>query len=251
LYNFVGTAGTPIDSWPDVTLVNKRAQEAKIPFRGRNCIVDPAAEAELWELTQFHAANVRGDGGTALEQAQMGRVLGIDWYMNQNVTSHTSGVAGAGPFAVDDAADVAAGETTVHIDGLTANTGQFVVGDLITFAGHDTQYRVTATVTADANGDVDAVIEPALTDGVADDEVVTKVGDHTENCLFHRNCFALAVVPLELPSGAADAQYIQSRGMGLRLVSGYDMTTKKDTVSLDVLVGAKCIQPELGIRVLG
>jgi hypothetical protein len=251
LYNFYGTAGTPLAAWANVTALNRVAQERKIPFDGRSCIVNPETEAKLWEMSQFHAANIKGDGGTALERAQMGRVLGINWFMNQNVQAHTAGTwAGQSPL-VDNAAGYAAGTTAIHIDAC-GNAGTLKAGDLLTFAGHSDMYRITAdaTASADAEGEVDVVIDPALTNAVVDDEAITEIASHDRNALFHRNCFALCVVPLELPSGAANAQYVQSRGLGLRLVSGYDMSAKKDIVSLDVLVGAKCIQPALGVRLL-
>ena len=210
----------------------------------RAAVINPEAEAALWALSQFHAANVRGDGGTALERASMGRVLGTDWYMSQNVPAHTAGDLGGTPTASGTA-----GDTSVTIAAGGAS-GTALEGDLVTIADDTTQYVVTADVTLNGTGDGTLAIYPALAQTAAT-KGVTQIADHDRNVLFHPNCFALACVPLALPTGAADAQYVQSRGVGLRMVSGYDMDSKKDVISLDVLVGAKCIQPALGVRILG
>ena len=81
--------------------------------------------------------------------------------------------------------------------------------------------------------------------------MITIVGSHSANLAFHPNAFALAVVPLELPRGTDKASYINYQGMGIRVVFGYDNNSKKDTISFDVLCGAKCIDPRLAVRVLG
>jgi hypothetical protein len=52
---------------------------------GRNLVVSPQAETEMLKTELFIAANQRGDGGTALEEARLGRVLGFDTFMDQNV----------------------------------------------------------------------------------------------------------------------------------------------------------------------
>ena len=52
---------------------------------GRNLVVSPQAETEMLKTEIFMKANERGDGGTALEEARLGRVLGFNTYMDQNV----------------------------------------------------------------------------------------------------------------------------------------------------------------------
>ena len=46
--------------------------------------------------------------------------------------------------------------------------------------------------------------------------------------------------------------YVTSyNGISLRVVRGYDMTKKKEMLSMDVLYGYTAIYPELATRVLG
>jgi hypothetical protein len=253
LYIFEGTAGTPIDSLAEIALINKRLHDYQCPKSPRVGIVDQATEAELIQEPFFTAANVRGEqpGSQALRDATMGRVMGIDWYMNQNVYSHTSGVDGGTPTVNGD---VAAGATSVVVQAGGAS-GTYLEGDLVTFDNNAGLYRVTADVTLDGAGAGTIVIEPGAVGtgaaAIADTSAITQIAAHTRNVVMHPNCMALCVVPLELPAGAASAEYINSRGMGIRLVSDYSASTKIDTMSFDVLVGAKCIDPRLGCIVLG
>ena len=70
------------------------------------------------------------------------------------------------------------------------------------------------------------------------------VGD--DNLVFHKNAFALVTRPLEIPMGASDKSAIVNYdGFGLRVVYGYDMDTKTDTISIDLLCGVKTLDKDL------
>lgn len=62
---------------------------------------------------------------------------------------------------------------------------------------------------------------------------------------FHKNAIALAVRSLALPEGAAKAAVATYDGLSLRVVQGYDMTSKKETISIDVLYGVKLLDAKL------
>ena len=53
--------------------------------QGRNLVISPYAETSMLKTELFIAADSRGDDGTALEEARLGRILGFDTYMDQNV----------------------------------------------------------------------------------------------------------------------------------------------------------------------
>ena len=59
----------------------------KAPLEGRNLVLAPVSETALLKNELFIAAQMRGDFGTALESATLGRILGFDTYMDQNVNS--------------------------------------------------------------------------------------------------------------------------------------------------------------------
>lgn len=69
--------------------------------------------------------------------------------------------------------------------------------------------------------------------------------DGLNGIAFHKNAFALVTRPLALPSGAATAATVSYDGFGLRVVYGYDITKKTDTVSIDMLCGVKTLNKDL------
>ena len=68
---------------------------------------------------------------------------------------------------------------------------------------------------------------------------------------FHKNAFALVTRPLELPQGASKAAIVNYDGFGLRVVYGYDLKTKTDTISIDMLCGVKTLDANLASVVAG
>jgi hypothetical protein len=60
---------------------------------GRNLIVAPGTETEMLKLDTFTEANKVGDDGTALREASIGRKLGFDIFMCQNVPDPTTAVS--------------------------------------------------------------------------------------------------------------------------------------------------------------
>ena len=68
---------------------------------------------------------------------------------------------------------------------------------------------------------------------------------------FHKNAFALVSRPLALPSGAANAAIVDYDGFGLRVVYGYDMDKKTDTISIDMLCGVKLLDDKLAAVIPG
>ena len=185
-------------------------------------------------------AEQRGDGGRAIREASLGRVMGIDWYMSQNVQTHD----GNGPASwLINSASVGVGDTSVAIDG---GSGNPIVGDLFTVAGDTSEYVVTAVTGASP-----ITFSPSAKVAWADNAALTFVADHVANIAGHPNGLTVAIVPLELPAGAARSEYISDRNLGIRVVYDYSTSTKTDTISLDLLCGAKVQQPDLLTRVLG
>jgi hypothetical protein len=256
--NQMGTAGDPPDSLADLALVDKALNDKKVPMRGRFAVVDTQAKADMMSISAVAQAEQRGDNGTALREASMGRVMGIDWYMSQNVKTHTSGTLtnGTAMAALVNDASYTVGETTVDIDA-TSLSGTVVAGDVFTVAGDTQQYVVTANATAGTNAIAGMAFLPASLVAWANNAIVTfdidgvAATSYVTNLAGHKNAITVALVPLALPMGANKAEYVGDRNLGIRAVYDYDSSTKTDTISLDVLVGAKCQQPDLLLRVVG
>ncbi|MEU0236774.1 P22 phage major capsid protein family protein [Nocardiopsis sp. NPDC006198] len=68
---------------------------------------------------------------------------------------------------------------------------------------------------------------------------------------FHRTAVALVTRPLELPGGAANAAIASYKGFGIRVVMDYDITSKRDIVSLDTLYGVKTLDATRAVLIKG
>jgi hypothetical protein len=77
------------------------------------------------------------------------------------------------------------------------------------------------------------------------DQNIAKSGDYVPSIAFHKNAMCLVTRPLALPMGAAKAAIMNYDGFGLRVVYGYDMNTKTDTISIDMLCGVKLLDDNL------
>ena len=66
---------------------------------------------------------------------------------------------------------------------------------------------------------------------------------------FHKNAFALVTRSLPLPKGAAQSAIVDYDGFGLRVVYSYDIKTKTDVVSIDMLCGVKTLNKNLAAKI--
>lgn len=68
---------------------------------------------------------------------------------------------------------------------------------------------------------------------------------------FHKNAFALVTRPLAAPEGAAKSAIVNYDGLGLRVVYDYDINSKKDVISIDMLCGVKTLDKNLASVIAG
>jgi hypothetical protein len=94
---------------------------------GRNLVLSPSSETELLKTELFISAEKRGDDGSALRDASLGRVLGFDTFMDQNVPGLTLASTGYASATTDGAEALNA--TTIAITttaDYVANAGEYV-----------------------------------------------------------------------------------------------------------------------------
>ena len=77
------------------------------------------------------------------------------------------------------------------------------------------------------------------------DQNIAKTGDYTPSIAFHKNAMALVTRSLPMPEGAAKCATVNYDGFGLRVVYAYDINTKTDTISIDMLCGVKLLDDKL------
>lgn len=240
-----GTAADPPDSLADVALVVKALDDQKVPTIGRIGILSPAAKADFLAIPQATDADKRGDGGMALRAAEMGEFMGIQWYMSQNIPS-VALAGSSGTYVVNGAHAVGATSLTVQ-----TGTGTIPAGCGFTIAGDSTVYTPTADY---AGGAGSIAINPPLQVATTGSEAITELVEgakaHVANFAGHGRAITAALVAPAVPPSANGA-VVQNRGLSVRVVRDYNITNKKEVVSLDVYAGAAAQQPQLGLQVFG
>lgn len=217
-------------------------------------MVDPTLEAGFLVLTAFSQHQGAGNEGvTTQRDGDLGRKFGFNFFMNQNVASHTKGTLSVAS-TTQSVGSQLAGATTFNFDDSTL-TGTLVAGDVIEIAGHTQKYAVTATATAGSNA-IAATIYPGLESDVANNTNVTPVLDnHTANLAFHSHAFALAMAPLSEMGDGIGARIATVTdpvtGLSLRSRVYYDGDNSKVVVALDVLYGVLTLDNKKAVRARG
>jgi len=232
------------ESAADIALARKAAILQQLSMN-RFCLVDLDLEAGILGQTWFNQAQTRGaDAETTLRNAQMGHTMGMDF--SSSISFPTNGTAhacGAGTCLVNNGAggntNNRIGDTTLTIDGGSA--GLFNAGDRLKVAGCKRPLVVKTTTLALNTPVLTVALDHPITEIVADNAAVSVVGSG-QNLTYHGaimddKSLAVAFPPLDLPGDKVCA-IASNNGISVRIVKGYDMTYKKNTLSMDFLVGA-------------
>lgn len=283
IYNTVGTAGTPSNSLTNYLGAGVKLDYEAAPMGDRSICLEPQAQATIVNgLTNvFNPSKAISEQYT---KGSMGTAVGFDWYMDQNVASHTAGVY---------AANVAGGAVTVTntvTSGSTIVTGGWTQGDLLAVGdvveftgvyavnplsrqstGQLRQFVITATPTAaSVGGAMTITVSPALVFSGQNQTVTSATGTlpsgatltvdsgtsgkvSRQNLAFCRDAFTIASADLELPQGVWMAKRVSSKklGMSIRAVKAYDINSDNAPLRLDVLYGWATMRPELACRIQG
>jgi hypothetical protein len=249
-FGYAGAAGTT----PFATTIaaagdaRKRLNKQLAPLDDRRGVLDPDAESNFLQLANILQVDQRGDQGGIIN-GTIGRKLGFDWYMDQNVSSYTPGTGWVAGFIASTVAG-AVGDTTLNVINATAS-GSIKVGDIFTVgAGF---YVVTATSTASATVAEAIAFYPALASAVATGATLGIVGTaYQVNLAFHRDAFAWASRPLADIQGLGNAMMSAVdpvSGIALRLEVSRQY--KQTTFSYDILGGSNVVRREYGCKILG
>lgn len=220
----------------------------------RHLMLSGVQREEFLNLAAFAQWQGAGQDGVETQmRGSLGRRYGFEIFANQNVKTHTAGVAANATGELSAAASK--GATTIAFDSVTA-AGTFKAGDSFVLAGNTQRYVFTADATADGAGAVaSASIFPALVQDYAYNTVLTidlQSGD--QGIAFHRNAFALAMAPLsELGNqlGARIATVTDPvTNLSLRSRLYYVGNSSEVHVALDVLYGIKTLDANLACRLV-
>ncbi|MGX2959500.1 P22 phage major capsid protein family protein [Peribacillus sp. JNUCC 23] len=244
-----GIALTTPGNVADITGARKVLNGNKAPMTERSLVLDPEADAKFLSLDVFNNADKVGDNGTALREGSLGRKFGFNIFMDQNIQNHDRGTLVAASANIVVKGAVAAGSSTLTLKSSGATlTGTLVKGDLLVIDG--VNYLVAKNTTASGN-EIAVTLAVPTYKTISDLAVVGVVNPHTANLAFHKNAFAFVSRPLALPMGNKNAFIMNYNGLSIRVVQDYNVNTKKDVISLDLLGGFKTLSPELAVRLLG
>lgn len=150
----------------DILAARKVMNDNLVPVGNRNLLWTTNGETIALGTDIFLQANTTGDGGFALREAALGRKLGFNHYMSQNLQTVTATDVVTG--AINNASGYSAGATSLTVDGLSAAISN---GTMFKVAGDDTLLRVSST-TGGATPTV-IVASTGLKRAVVDNAVVT------------------------------------------------------------------------------
>ena len=235
--------GTPVVS--DIAGVEAVLDALKAPLSGRSLVLAPYTKSAYMSIDAFINAEKRADGGKALRTAEIGRVLGFDTYMDQNMPRHTATTTEATAL-VNGALAVAA--TTMVFDNHNVTAGTVTAGDVFWVKGYDQWMLAVGGTWASNAGTV--IFSPPLSGTIGEDEVIQFYGGHRASLAFHKNAFALVTAPLPPPMGGAKGAVLNYKGISCRVVFDYNSSTKKNQISIDQLIGVKTLDPNLAARLM-
>ncbi len=283
VYQAVGTPGTvPSTNLVYLDAVTKILDSAG-PDDNLRAVLAPNHRANLVNanLTLFNPANVISEGFKRGKFS--GEALGIsEWYVDQNVPTHTTGTFTSCTPLVNGASQTG---STLACDGWASGATTLKKGDVFTIAG---VYKVNPiskvstgelmqfTVTADTSDSAGAMaalpISPSIvTSGQLQNVDASPANNAAINVWGSSGTYALATTPsrqslvfgpdafgfvmadLAQPVGGADFQRIRSRDFGISMswIRQFDINTYKNKSRIDILHAGVSLQPRLACRVAG
>jgi len=283
VFNWVGTPGQTINSFSDFNKGATRLNEFAVPMGDRSAVLSPNDQDGM--LGSQTALYIQGPAGDAYRSGKLGMIGNVDTYMDQNIKTHTVGVATGTPLVNGASQNVtyAASKDTytqsLITDGWTnSTTGILKAGDIFTIANVYAVNPVSKAtlsflrqfvVTADADSGASTgpatltISPPIITSGAqqtvsaapADNAAITVLGSgstgYSQSLVFDRNAFAFVSVPMEMPQGVNGGTRQSYKGINVRLLPYYDGTNDISNWRFDVLFGTKTLDARLATRLSG
>ena len=225
----------------------RRALHSRKVRGDRNLVLTSDTEADLLGIFTV------GYEQPAEKEGIIGRRFGFDIYSDVQAPMHFSGTASVSN-AIKTSVAGNVGSSLLVLSGAGANA-TFVKGDILTVAGTDQMFAVTADIAADEDGAVAVAVTPAITQAIASGTSVSVVGDHPVDLAFSKTAFMIAFRQLEPPANAPGvtmgSMTDPETGITLRLLSWYNASTESTHWKLETLFGTKAVAPERASRLGG
>jgi len=279
----IGTPGTAITAPLGYLTAGAKMKEAAAPMGNWNIVINPAQEVSIVNgLVQYF--NPQAEISRQYKKGLMGTAFGFEWYMDQNVYTHTTGAWGAATPVMNGA--TVDGATSLVTDGWTGSS-TVKQGDVLQVAGvyavNPQNYRSTGRlqdflVTADAEDSGANMTIPVSVWGEAlqstgpyqnisalpaDGAAITMFGVGTgslaavssiaspQGVAFHPDFATLVSADLYMPKGTDMASRKSDRQLGfsMRYIRDYDGVTDQLISRFDILFGWALLRSELVCRI--
>lgn len=226
----------------DIANLAKRMDLDAVPGLNRRLVLNPTHKYRYLTLANLTDASQSGDTN-ALRQAELGSIYNFATYMSQNAPDTLAATTGT---ATAYKITAVKGESKVALTSMSAATHTVKTGDGFIIDGY--LYRFAA----DGAGINSAIDEIAIDQPIHAAFTTTDayVVNDTNSLAFHRNGLALVTRQLELPMGASKAAIASADGLAVRVVFDYNISTKVDTVSFDIIYGIKELEPKMLVKLL-
>jgi hypothetical protein len=280
--NHVTIPSGGIDSFADFALAGTRADLIGIPDGDRYAVLDPTNYNAL--VGSQTALYIEKAATEAYRKGRLGEINGWDTYKSRNIPTLTTGTRITsdlvdlpivdGTFTWANSKDST--YITIHIDSTNGAADTIKAGEVFTISDvfdvnpvtkvtlpHLKMFTVMEDATMSSNeGDL-KIWPPIILSGAQKTchlSTGTDINDNTviwygtastgfgQNLFFHKNAFALTMVPMVKPPGAVDVGRRSYKGISVRVIPYYDGTNDDSNWRLDVLYGVDTIDPRLGVR---
>lgn len=250
VYGWVGTSAVnPFSTVATSTGARKVLNNQLAPMSERRIVMNPNAEDQALQLPAYSDVEKTGDYAVKIE-GEIGRKFGIDHFMSQNVTSHTTGTI----VSAQVASTTAAGSSTLGVNGLTAG-GTIVVGDVFTIAGDSQTYVAKTAHTLVSTVQQNVTIAPGLSQIASATSVIQVKATHVVNLAFNRGAFAYVTRPIKSNLDALTAgnpmTELTDNMTGLTMRLEVVRQHKQNSFQFDVLYGGNLVRPEFAARIAG
>jgi hypothetical protein len=283
--HWVGTPGQLLRVRGDVGRAVARLIENGMPENEAINAVMTVADHENLSNDISRLPGTNAISTEALRRGVRGEIAGADLYRSNVIARHLRGVwSTAGTIEVDGANQFVTYNTVRNLyqqtlnlkGGLNNVTAWARRGDVFEIEGvfavnpvtkqvypHRRQFTVLADANTDGTGDAALTISPPIiTSGPyqtvsaapadsADIFVIGAAGTYNQNMTFHRNAFALAMIPLAQPIGSSFSAVESYKGFSMRVTADFDIDNGKSSIRFESLFGVECINPELAVRMSG
>lgn len=273
---------------PEVAAIVEKMNNQMIPMENRKLLVSPSMQSALYAIDAFVRADIRGGAFTSpVQEASLGRFMGLDTMMTQMLPKHTAMGDAASTGSTDvlyaTSAAVTEGGTSINInagpngvltlkkgdtlsidyaDGVTrdhvvTNTSIAFGTNAITGVGIFPAAYGIGGVAAVAGGVPEVIASGAVVKNITTTlnaagttTASSPVTSYTMGAAFHPSAFQMVFAPQANPMGpGTSSATVNYNGMSLRVLQTYDHQFKRDLISVDCLVGAAVVDGRLGVRI--